>query len=91
MMRCNIPVFGIDGKCRFPPADIHFRKCGGNCLGKLNRKWKGVASNDAALMSEGSQWPGPGRARRDQNDTVVVNVTRRGSPTAMIRLLLLDG
>ncbi len=33
----------------------------------------------------------PERARRDQNDTVVVKVTRRGSPTAMIRLLLLDG
>lgn len=26
-----------------------------------------------------------------QNDTVVVSVTSRGSPTAMIRLLLLDG
>lgn len=26
-----------------------------------------------------------------QNDTVVVSVTRRGSPTATIRLLLLDG
>ncbi len=43
------------------------------------------------IDERGESVAGPERARRDQNDTVVVNVTRRGSPTAMIRLLLLDG
>lgn len=32
-----------------------------------------------------------GAIRERQNDTVVVSVTSRGSPTATIRLLLLDG
>ena len=33
----------------------------------------------------------PPDAKVRQNDTVVVSVTSRGSPTATIRLLLLDG
>lgn len=33
----------------------------------------------------------PPDAKVHQNDTVVVSVTSRGSPTATIRLLLLDG
>ncbi len=35
--------------------------------------------------------PRPSGATVCQNDTVVVSVTSRGSPTATIRLLLLDG
>ena len=35
--------------------------------------------------------PRPHQRIDHQNDTVVVSVTSRGSPTAMIRLLLLDG
>lgn len=47
------------------------------CMGR--RVWAGPCTHRAIGTSD------------HQNDTVVVSVTSRGSPTATIRLLLLDG
>lgn len=58
------------------------RKAGAAAL-RGDVKAAGVARPTAAAPASA--------ARGRQNDTVVVSVTSRGSPTATIRLLLLDG
>lgn len=66
--------------------------------GKWRNEWAATrAFLSMQVLSVGRRLPAGPRTHQaigtsdHQNDTVVVSVTSRGSPTAMIRLLLLDG